>query len=104
MTKNTDALLDAYSAALDEVYRLRTVLALQAMGQAADLSMKTFPKSRRGWAEKRITECQDAACGQSSRVLAGKDSNVLRAARTHAGVPQTLTREQWEASLTGGAA
>jgi hypothetical protein len=85
-----------YSAALDEIYRLRTALAYEADVIAAHLNLATFPKSRRAVAEKQIERMRSAACGNTKDMYADTPSWSLEAARESAGMG-LLTRGTWEA-------
>lgn len=82
---------------LDEVYRLRRALADEAAITAAHLTLKSFPKSRRGIAEDQIDRMRQAARGEVQRAYAGRPSWAGRHAMTLAGASETLTRGEWEA-------
>lgn len=86
----------AYSRALDEIWFLRRLCAYTAMAVAADLSMKTFPKSRRSLAEARIEDLRGAARGHAEVAIAGKSSQVMRFAMQEAGAGEMLTADQFE--------
>lgn len=88
--------MEHYSAALDEIYRLRQLLAYEALCVRATLEYRTFPKSRRDVHERQIKRLQAAARGQSQVVTAPISSTVLRHALTEAGASDLLTRWQWE--------
>ena len=88
-----DNLMDHYSDALDEIYRLRALCAYQAQVIEADLGYKTYPKSRRAIAEKRIEILQAAARGDA---LAQHSVARPELALKSAGASGTLTRWQWE--------
>ena len=89
-----DAELAHYSAALDEIYRLRAALAYETEVLSAHLDYKTFPKSRRGYAEAQVVRMRAAAQGDQASHL-DISGFVMRAASKEAGVG-SLTREQWE--------
>lgn len=86
---------EVISGLLDEVYELRRVCAYTAQAIQADLSLKTFPKSRRLLAESRIERLRKAANGYARHVNLGVSGQVLRAALRDAGAKETLTRAQW---------
>ena len=88
-------MLDHYSRALDEIYRLRTALAYEAQVNRAHLGYKTFPKSRRYVAEHQIERMVASAQGQAERAYAETSSSSLSHVRREAGI-ETLTRHQWE--------
>ena len=85
-----------YSDALDEIYRLRELLAYEAQCVSATLEMKTFPKSRREVHERQVERMRSAARGEAEVQMAGMSSMVLRHCMRDAGASQTLTRSQWE--------
>lgn len=93
-------LLEFYSAALDEIYALRTVLAAQADIVEAHLSLRSFPKSRRQVAEEQVEGMRQAARGAWRSVYATirRPKNVL----AHAGASETLTRWEWERQRLAG--
>jgi hypothetical protein len=89
----TDEELAHYSAALDEVWRLREALAIEA----AVIERRLGPAADNGrWtpAKEQITRMREAAQGdtKSHRSFAGE---ARRHARDAAGM-QGLTRWQWE--------
>lgn len=84
-----------YLAALDEIYRLRVLLAHEAQIQGGHLMYKSFPKSRRDVAEHSIERMRRAARGQS--VDATARITHPKAYLRLAGAPDTLTRTEWEA-------
>lgn len=81
---------------LDEVWRLRRLCALHALGIEADLAYKTFPKSRRSFAEERVRKMRLAAQGKAREAIAGTTNVVMRAALGAAGASEILTRSMWE--------
>jgi hypothetical protein len=85
---------DAYSAALDEIFRLRVILAYEAKVTAAHLSLKTFPKSRREAADRQIERMTAAATGQSHAAY-GQIAYPKRALSA-VGASECLTRDDWE--------
>lgn len=91
--------MKAYSEALDEIWRLRGLLAVEAGILEAHLALKGFPKSRRAHAEAQVDRMLRAAQGQSSRVYYEHPGLRVRAARHAAHIPETLTRAAWEQSL-----
>jgi len=98
-----DDMLAHYSAALDEIYRLRCALVIEAKGVEADLRLKTFPKSRRRWAEDRIERMRAAARGESEQAYCERLAPAPGGLRTGVqelliatGASPCLTRSQWE--------
>lgn len=91
-----DALLPYYSAALDEVYRLRRALAREARIIEAHLDLKSFPKSRRVFAEQQVERMRQSACGDAQLAYAGVSYEVMDGCMRMAGAASTLTRDQWE--------
>jgi hypothetical protein len=89
-----------YSAALDEIFRLRTALAYEAGVTEVHLSYKTFPKTRRPIASEQTRRMRDAAIGHSEHAYGGVHSASLRIARKDAGM-NGLTRWQWESERPG---
>lgn len=89
-------MLRYYSAALDEVHRLRRALATEARIVEAHLTLKSFPKSRRGFAEDQVERMRQAARGEASVAYAGHDSWAVDSAVRDAGASTTLTRDQFE--------
>lgn len=88
--------LAAYSAALDEIYRLREALAYEAVVTDTHLAYRTFPKSRRGSAENQVERMRAAARGESQRAYAPVSHLVLRHCLGEAGASETLTRHQFD--------
>lgn len=87
--------LSALSAAVDEIYFLRAILADEAAIIEAHLGYKTFPKTRRKYAEEQVQRLRRIARGElysASR----KDFNQKRALRT-ADAEECLTNAQWAA-------
>lgn len=83
-----------YGRALDEIYSLRAVLAYEAMRIKADLSLKSFPKSRRPFAEEAVERLRAAARGDHWPAYnhIKRPKSCLR----ECGASETLTRTQWE--------
>jgi hypothetical protein len=90
-----DEMLSHYSAALDEIYRLRRALAFEALVVEAHLGLKSFPKSRRRFAEGQVERMRESARGHAERAYAGRDYWKLDEALRSAG-GDLLTRHQWE--------
>lgn len=84
-----------YSRALDEVYRLRTALAVEASITAAHLDLKSFPKSRRTFAEQQVERMRAAARGDKDSHREFYD-RADRQAREDAGMGQCLTAHSFE--------
>lgn len=95
--------LSLLSAALDEIYALRELVAYEAGVREADLTYATYPKGRRDIARDRIQKLRCAARGQVALAIASTPYASLRAALREAGAKETLTRSAWEAekSATG---
>ena len=90
-------MLAHYSAALDEIYRLRQLLAYEARVVEATLDYKSFPKSRRAAHEAQVERMRFAARGNAEDEVGNLSHLSLRACMREAGMPDTLTRSQWEA-------
>jgi hypothetical protein len=98
MYEGQTAPLYELSQALDEIYRLRTILAHEVGVALEHGNLKTFPKSRRAALAESVDRMTLAARGQSEDVQEGIDSHeVLRAA----GAPQILTSHSFAQSLEG---
>lgn len=86
-------MLRHYSRALDEIYRLRQALAYEARVVEAHLDLKSFPRSRRRFAEDQVKRMRRAAVGEFFRAYGGQrylenELNQLDG--------QGLTRARWE--------
>ena len=90
-------LMPHYSAALDEIYRLRRALAYEAGVTLAHLGLKTFPKSRLPIARGQVERMRRAACGHSEDAYSEVSGWSLSGAFEAAGAEPGLTRAQWEA-------
>lgn len=86
-----------YSEALDEIWRLRRILAHEACVMEAHLTLKTFPKSRRGHAEAQVERMRASARGGSKDVQYNLDPRALNYAMGLAGAQSTLTAAQFQA-------
>lgn len=85
-----------YSRALDEIYRLRTILAYEAMvTDAHHEGYKTSPKSRKRSVVEQAERMRRAARGDTLAVFNG--ISYPKQALQDAGAAQTLTRAAWEA-------
>lgn len=91
--------LSYYSAALDEIYRLRGAIAYEADVVDAHIGYKTFPKTRRMIALRQMERMREAARGWS-RVSYMNMGNDLRQALRRMDAPETLTRAEFERTLT----
>jgi hypothetical protein len=89
-------LLRYYSAALDEIFRLRKALALEARVIEAHLSYRTFPKSRRSTAEQQVEMMRGAARGEAATLYAGVPCWLVDSSLKEAEATASLTRDQWE--------
>lgn len=92
----TDEELGHYSAALDEILRLRRALAYEAGVTNAHLQFKSFPKSRRAMAEEQVRRMQQAARAGATMAYCGTEDWALRSAMSEARAEPTLTRHGWE--------
>lgn len=92
-------LFTAYAAALGEIYALRTAAAYEAGLLERLLELKTFPAGRRQ-AEQR-DRLVAAARGDARNAYNKIPNTDLRRARDRAGMPQVLTRHQFEDGLQG---
>lgn len=92
---NTVPLAD-YSAALDEIYRLRRALAYEAAVAKAHGEYKTFPKSRRDVLDSQIERMRAAARGNVLDAYRDRPHFALDATMREAGAKTTLTRHAWE--------
>ena len=91
-----DTIDPAYSAALDEIFRLRCVLAYEARIIEAHLDLATFPKSRRPIAEDQVGRMRAAAGGAAVETYRNLDWWKLKAQLLEATGNDMLTRRQWE--------
>lgn len=83
-----------YAQALDEIYRLRCLIAHEAGVIDAHLTLKSFPKSRRRFAEAQVARMRRAAEGDSWHVYREVYDQSVGFRRA---VGQTtLTRAEWE--------
>ena len=85
-----------YSEALDEIYRLRGILAYQAMVTDVHIQYKTFPKSRRAMAEKQVEQMRKAARGLAMEVVSAMPNYQPKFSLKEAGASETLTRAEFE--------
>lgn len=86
-----------YSEALDEIWRLRRILAHEAYVLEEHLTLKTFPKSRREHAEAQVDRMRASARGEAKDVQNHLDPRALNLAMRIAGAEQTLTAAQFQA-------
>ncbi len=91
-----DTIDPGYSAALDEIFRLRCVLAYEARIIEAHLDLATFPKSRRPIAEDQVRRMRAAAGGNATETYRNLDWWKLKRALGDAVGADMLTRHQWE--------
>ena len=70
-----------------EVEALRTALSYEArVVEAHYEGYKTFPKTRRGFAEMQVTRMREAASGHVGRAYAGESSLSMRQSAREAGL------------------
>ncbi|MGW8431193.1 hypothetical protein ACWGJ9_08715 [Curtobacterium citreum] len=90
----------AYSEAVTEVYALRGWFAIEARIITEHLAMKSFPKSRRSYAEEQRSRF--AALAGGKRVHYGVNQHSLDGALRQAGAEPTLSRAEWESHVEEG--
>jgi hypothetical protein len=83
------------SVAVDEIYALRVMLADEAAILEAHLEYKTFPKSRRVFAEQQIERMRTAARGDYKE--AARPNKIPNSQWTlkNIGAKPTLTNHEW---------
>lgn len=86
-----------YSEALDEIWRLRRILAHEACVLEAHLGLKTFPKSRREFAVSQVERMRASARGDAKDVHYNLDHRKLNYAMQAAGASSTLTAPEFHA-------
>ncbi len=84
-----------YSAALDEIFRLRQLLALEAESAESVLSYRTLPANARATVEHAIIRMRSGARGDTLAALDGWSSLTLQNMLINAGGSATLSRTQW---------
>jgi hypothetical protein len=84
------------SAALDEIWRLRMQLAVEARTLEANLALRTFPRGRREITGKQVERMRRAARGEVIWPSALTDAVGLAFALDCAAISKSLTRTQWE--------
>lgn len=91
--KTQDEFDKVLSEAVDEIYQLRTALANEARILEAHTEYKTFPKTRRQFAEESIGRMRAAARGDWKSLYDAYrfPKNELRAS----GADDCLTNQQW---------
>jgi hypothetical protein len=90
-----DDMLLHYARALDEIFRLRGLLAYEAGVTQAHLQLATFPRGRRAFAEAQVKRMTLAATGSSQLALTGVEKQSLALVRVRLNIG-TLTRIQFE--------
>lgn len=81
------------SVAIDEIYFLRAMLADEAGIIEAHLGYKTFPKSRRRFAEEQVERMKRAAAGEM--YAAAREKFFPNLAIERAGIEAGLTNHMW---------
>lgn len=81
--------------ALDEIYRLRTAMAIETIFLAGHLNYSTLPKSRRQVIEGQLSRLRAASQGDRTSHQEF-DSRQQREARDAAGMNQCLTRHMFD--------
>jgi hypothetical protein len=89
-------MLAHYSAALDEIFRLRRALAYEAGVSLAGLSFKTFPRSLREVVKRQAQRMRSAARGTAYDAYSDVTGWAMEGAMREAAAPDHLTRTQWE--------
>jgi hypothetical protein len=87
-------MLAHYSRALDEIYRLRQALAYEASVVDAHLGLKSFPASRRRFAEDQVKRMRRAAIGEFFQAYGGERYLENELNRLDG---RGLSRARWEA-------
>lgn len=90
-------LMEHYSQALDEIYRLRAAMAYEAAIIKAHCEYKTFPQSRRRIAGEQVERMHQSARGRSKDAYSGQRAWMAKDTLIDAGASETLTRWEWEA-------
>lgn len=95
----TDEEMAYYSAALDEIWAMRGLMAAEARVLEAHLELKSFPKSRREYAQESVERMREAARGGAVEIRDTWGEEYRRAATElrSIGAKETLTRAAWEA-------
>ena len=88
-----------YSRALDELYLLRGLAQHEADVLEAHLGLKSFPKSRRPFAEEQVKRLRLAAEGKAAVAHDQAYDSSLTFRRREG--QRTLTRSSFEAELSG---
>lgn len=91
-----------YSAALDEIYRLRAALAHEAAERETDVAMSTFPRSRLRAAHDSIVRMRAAAQGHSDIAYEKQDWYAPQQWLESVGASHCLTRHSWEQEVARG--
>lgn len=90
-------MLAHYSAALDEIHRLRQAAAIEATEAESLLAYASMPVGARRQVREQIARMRQAAVGKASDGYAGVADDFRRWAMVHVGGSETLTRSAWEA-------
>jgi hypothetical protein len=85
-----------YSAALDEIYRLRQAFAYEAHIATALLSYASLPKNARTQIEALRARCLRSAQGHAASEYAHLPNELRQRVMRNASMLPTLTRGQWE--------
>lgn len=99
---DSEQMLRAYSAALDEVFALRRALAYESRVIAAQtLDVKALGKGRREQVEQSVERMAQAAKGDVVRGYAGTSRRSFESAIDEVGGANFLTRASWEQEVFG---
>lgn len=88
-------LRDLFSDALDEVFRLRSALAYEAVVLREHLTFKTFPKSRRRYGEDQVERMFTAARGKVNHAYGMTSHMSIDHWMREAVAPKQLTVGEW---------
>lgn len=91
--------MHAYTAALDEIYRLRVALAMEARIMESAMTYRTVPKTLVDKLKLAVTRCREAARGNSAVVYAPYPVEVKKHALRLAGASPGATRDNFEQYL-----
>lgn len=90
-------MLAHYSRALDEIWRLRLALAVEARTAEGILEYSTLPVRARKTLQTQIERMRQAGRGEAGEAYSTVSSASRQWVMEHTGIPARLTRGQWEA-------
>lgn len=91
--------MHVYSAALDEIYRLRVALAMEARTMESIMTYRTVPKTLVDKFKLAIVRCRAAARGNVAETYAPYPSETKKYALKLAGASPSVTRHEFEESV-----